>query len=331
MNRYHCTTCNMYFLSSSELQRHLNGVRHAEPVVKATKVQALILKCQDCGKDFADLNSLRLHKTATNHGGLSVVSPERKATTKTVVKQTRCEECDIDCRTSHNLELHLGGRSHRRRLESRKAFCELCKVQCESLISFQQHLQGARHTRALHGSASASASAPVSPALRPKPMSSDDNADDGEYFCRACGLDLKNPHNYKLHMEGSRHAKRAIPPCLICDVTFTTWEDRDKHMRNDHTQGKAAKAKAVTESLSSLEKMNEWLKALGKEPQASKNKARAELRTVNINLFDLENGNFDKVFDSVSALRKYTRKHRLFFPKQAAKASEAKAFLRKMF
>jgi hypothetical protein len=78
--------------------------------------------------------------------------------------------------------------------------------------------------------------------------------------------------------------------------------------------------------------MNSWLVRLGMDPTVSKTQARAALRKVHINLFDLIEERMKPVFGSVRELRAYTLREKKVFPKAAAKEGGVlKVFLRKLF
>ena len=66
--------------------------------------------------------------------------------------------------------------------------------------------------------------------------------------------------------------------------------------------------------------------------EASTTAARAALKRVHINIFDLVSERFEPVFASVKELRTYTTKNSKIFPKAAAKKDGAlKLFLRVLF
>jgi hypothetical protein len=66
--------------------------------------------------------------------------------------------------------------------------------------------------------------------------------------------------------------------------------------------------------------------------ETSTTAARAELKRVHINIFDLVEERFEPVFPSVKELHTYTTKNGKIFPKAAAKKDGAlKLFLRVLF
>ena len=68
------------------------------------------------------------------------------------------------------------------------------------------------------------------------------------------------------------------------------------------------------------------------EPSQITTAARAALKRVHINIFDLMSERFEPVFASVKELRTYTTKNGKIFPKAAAKKDGAlKLFLRVLF
>jgi hypothetical protein len=78
-----------------------------------------------------------------------------------------------------------------------------------------------------------------------------------------------------------------------------------------------------------LEKLNYWLAQFHVPAQPSKTKAVAELKKIHINIYDLLDGRFHNFFKKCGDLLRYTRKRKLFYPLESAKAMGLKAFLRK--
>jgi hypothetical protein len=85
----------------------------------------------------------------------------------------------------------------------------------------------------------------------------------------------------------------------------------------------------ANEFFDNLPKLNECLERLGKRSEDSLTKARASLRTIHINIYDLLAGRW-VVHNSVRALRKYTLSNKLVFPKDKAKSQGLRDFLRRL-
>jgi len=79
-----------------------------------------------------------------------------------------------------------------------------------------------------------------------------------------------------------------------------------------------------------LEKCNEWLKGYGLEMEASLSKAKVTLKGLFVCLYDVMEGNFERKFNSISALRRYIVNNELYFPKKVAKSECADIFLKKI-
>ncbi len=93
---------------------------------------------------------------------------------------------------------------------------------------------------------------------------------------------------------------------------------------------KAFAARAES-TFSDLTKLNVWLVGLGLPKATSIKEARAALRTVHINIYDLLQGAYDKKHETVADLRKYTVKYSLIYPLQQAKDEGLRDFLRPFF
>lgn len=101
-------------------------------------------------------------------------------------------------------------------------------------------------------------------------------------------------------------------------ATLKRWENRLlKHLQS-----------IADAAFDSLSQMNVWLVALGLSAQTTKSAARATLRKVFINIYDLLQGHFDRKHRSLAALRNYTRENRLFYPLRKAKSEGLRDFLR---
>jgi len=83
-------------------------------------------------------------------------------------------------------------------------------------------------------------------------------------------------------------------------------------------------------AFNSLQRLNEWLIGFSYPAESSVKKARAILRTIHINIFDLLENRFDKRHDSLRALQHYTRKHGRYYPLSKAKNDGLREFLRPM-
>jgi len=77
-----------------------------------------------------------------------------------------------------------------------------------------------------------------------------------------------------------------------------------------------------------LEWWNDLLDRLGYEKQPSISKCREVYRGVFINIYDVESGRFDNQFETLAALKKYSRKKNLFYPRETAKKNGLQIFLK---
>ncbi len=99
-----------------------------------------------------------------------------------------------------------------------------------------------------------------------------------------------------------------------------------RHLQSLRIQRLASLAEEV---LDDLAQMNRMLQKLGKPTELSKTQARAAMRKIHINIFDLIEGRL-QIFPTVWKLRAYSIKNKLIFPLSEAKAEgNLKAFLRK--
>jgi hypothetical protein len=97
--------------------------------------------------------------------------------------------------------------------------------------------------------------------------------------------------------------------------------------RNKLLERLRAEGVRINEDFNNLEYLNGVLIALGLPPSNSKTKAIEAIRSKNMNIWDIVDGFFDRTHATRAALRRYTRKHRLFFPLERAKSEGLRAFL----
>ena len=91
-------------------------------------------------------------------------------------------------------------------------------------------------------------------------------------------------------------------------------------------------AEKAERALQDLDKLNTWLVRLGRQAEETAAKARASLKRVNVNIYDLVNDRLEPVFATVAELRNYTKKNNKIFPLQSAKADGLlRLFLRPLF
>jgi hypothetical protein len=105
-----------------------------------------------------------------------------------------------------------------------------------------------------------------------------------------------------------------------------------------HRRGKRHRAKLgefaarAEEALTNLDPLHRWLVKLALPEETSTTAARAALKRVHINIFDLVSERFEPVFPSVKELRAYTTKNGKIFSKDSAKKDGVlKLFLRVLF
>jgi hypothetical protein len=97
--------------------------------------------------------------------------------------------------------------------------------------------------------------------------------------------------------------------------------------RNKLLERLRAEGVRINENFNNLEYLNGIEIALRLPPSNSKTKAIEAIRSKNVNIWDIVDGNFDRVHPTRAALRRYTRKHRLFFPLERARFEGLRAFL----
>jgi len=89
--------------------------------------------------------------------------------------------------------------------------------------------------------------------------------------------------------------------------------------------------KKMCSGTSRLEWWNKHLCKLGYEEQPTITKCRESFDGIFINIYDLESGRFEKQHKDIKALRNYTKKNQLFYPRQEAKARDLNVFLKVLF
>ena len=148
------------------------------------------------------------------------------------------------------------------------------------------------------------------------------------FACELCGIHgMTSASQLADHMSGRRHARAAAGArgatgltCELCGVRASSRRDLENHMKGKRHRDKLREfAARAEEALTDLDTLNRWLVKLGLPEAASTTTARAALRRLHINIFDLVSERFEPVFPSVKELRTYTKKHGKFFPKDAAK------------
>jgi hypothetical protein len=80
----------------------------------------------------------------------------------------------------------------------------------------------------------------------------------------------------------------------------------------------------------SLAHLNQWLTKFGLPKETTAKKARAALRTIHINIFDLLQNQLHKTFRTLQELKIYSRKNKLFYPLEQAKSEGLREFLRRL-
>ena len=100
---------------------------------------------------------------------------------------------------------------------------------------------------------------------------------------------------------------------------------------DDIENEQARVAKSMSDKLSKLDCLNELLAELSKPAAHSITQARRALKSVFINIYDLEAGRTDAVHESLTELRKYTKSKRLFFPREEAKEAGLRDILQVIF
>ena len=161
------------------------------------------------------------------------------------------------------------------------------------------------------------------------------------FSCELCGLHgLTSASQLAEHLAGRRHARAAAGgrgasglTCELCGVRATSRRDLEAHRRGKRHRAKLGEfAARAEEALTNLDTLNRWLVKLALPEETSTTAARAALKRVHINIFDLVSERFEPVFPSVKELRAYTTKNGKIFSKDSAKKDGVlKLFLRVLF
>jgi hypothetical protein len=170
-----------------------------------------------------------------------------------------------------------------------------------------------------------------------------------------------SPVNYESHIRGRRHIKTLMkglkvtsnesdeeqtPPkqapkkgqqqkkeetkfeCKVCMESFS-FKNQLKNHRKSAPHCNAFNQSADTK-LNDLETLNTYLERLGEPPESSKTQAIKKLKKLNINIYDFVEDH-PKKFESVKELRRYSLNTNRVFPKNEAKSSALKSFLKVFF
>jgi hypothetical protein len=147
------------------------------------------------------------------------------------------------------------------------------------------------------------------------------------FSCALCGLHgLTSASQLAEHLAGRRHARAAAGglgasglTCELCGVRATSRRDLDNHTKGKRHRAKLGEfAARAEEALTNLDTLNRWLVKLALPEETSTTAARAALKRVHINIFDLVSERFEPVFPSVKELRTYTTKNGKIFPKNTS-------------
>ena len=167
------------------------------------------------------------------------------------------------------------------------------------------------------------------------------DTDGPPFSCLLCGVHtLTSRVQLAEHLTGRRHkrAERRASgatdlTCDLCGVRVTGASEMAHHKKGKRHRAKLREfAARAEEALDDLATLNRWLVKLSLPEESSKTAARAAVKSVHINIFDLVEERFEPVFPSVKELLAYTRKNDKFFPKQQAKEGGVlKLFLRVFF
>lgn len=167
------------------------------------------------------------------------------------------------------------------------------------------------------------------------------NLDGPPFSCALCGVHaLSSLQQLEEHRAGKRHRRRLAgggggkrTRCNLCNVAYATRAELREHFETEEHEAKMREfAARAEEALQDLEKLNTWLVRLGRQAEETAAKARASLKRVNVNIYDLVNDRLEPVFATVAELRNYTKKNNKIFPLQSAKADGLlRLFLRPLF
>lgn len=174
------------------------------------------------------------------------------------------------------------------------------------------------------------------------------NLDGPPFSCALCGVHaMHSLQQLEEHRAGRRHRSKLAASgnsngaaagkggrvCNLCNVAFATRTELHEHFETAEHDAKMREfAARAEEALQDLDTLNTWLLRLGRDSEDTPAKARAVLKRVNLNIYDLVNGRLEPVFATVAQLRDYTKKNSKIFPLQSAKADGLlRLFLRPLF
>jgi hypothetical protein len=123
-------------------------------------------------------------------------------------------------------------------------------------------------------------------------------------------------HDFDSHINGRRHRANMEREEQNLERI------RARREREDHVAREGNKA------FESLQMLNEYLAKLKQLPEDSLTRARAALKRVHVNIFDLVEQDDPKTHRSVAALAFYTRREKKIFPKERAKSQGLQEFLK---
>lgn len=167
-----------------------------------------------------------------------------------------------------------------------------------------------------------------------------DDAGGPPFACAICGIDaMSSAAQLADHLAGRRHRAAAgdhgtaVLTCDLCNVRATSRSDLANHLRGKRHGSKLREfAERAEQALDDLATLNRWLAKLRLPEEDNTAHARAALKLVHINIFDLVEERFEPIFPSVKELFAYSKKNKKFFPRATAKSGGVlKLFLRVMF
>lgn len=151
--------------------------------------------------------------------------------------------------------------------------------------------------------------------------------------CIICGIQKMSDIDSKKHLNGRRHRKnhnkQFISACDICDIQKMSNTDVEKHLNGRRHRKNLAINLANSGIFNKLEYLNNWLIKLGELSEQSVSNAHKSLKSIHVNIFDLLNENY--IRRSLSELKSYTRKNKLYFPLNRAKEENLRSFLKRIF
>lgn len=194
--------------------------------------------------------------------------------------------------------------------------CDICGLSnLSSALQLASHRAGKKHQRMLDL---------VSEAIT---QARKTVADDFAFRCETCNVRTRSKKDYKAHMGGKRHRENNAGRVAIAGPGSSL-----NLIEQEGAASNPTMIRVIEEALNDLEILNYWLFMLQLPPQSTKKAARASLKRVNINLYDLLEGRFDRVFGSAEELGVYSRLEGKVFAKGLAKKNGyLKVFLRKIF